>query len=1830
MKPLSANVSLSVVFTCFTRMLLLFVVSINAVAQNSEIVKVGGSSGTCIGETDIYYVDNASPDVNYTWFVSSPGNIITPLSNSEVQVQWLTVNPVTYIQAQQGTSPVLTYIEKVYASLNPFVTTDNHVGCQVFSIENNNSFGTILSEDCINVCESSTVTYNAQDVTPAYFGNVYRYEWTVNGGTFTSNGQTTLSNSTFNTNPLNVVTVHWGSTGSGSLTVTEYCLFGCMPAERTYCILKIESPDANFEIDGNPVQLNQVITICVNQTVNFQDVSTFSPDSPILFWGWDFGDNTTNSASENPSHTYTAAGTYTVILTVTNKCGCISTFNCDIEVLDLEAPVIQCPSVVCQNDVATYSTPSHCAQYDWFVLGGTQLPTSDPANFAVKWDNVAPEGFGYISLDGTYCPGHCPSLSTIKVPVILSEASITGEVTLCPNTRYRYRLPAWPATDFNWTLSFSGLPGGPEIKSFSENGNEIEINSGSFLVSFSIDCKYYNTITYCYGHATLNVVVHPKPIITAPATSCISSGITCSLNLSQPTSGIIWTISDPINNITSVTSGNSVNIPGNVFSMPGKYIITSGSSEFCDPEPVVVNVVDAPTTPTEVFGEDKVCPGYPYTYTVDPMDGTVVNWLITNGVISGTTSNTATGNTVVIIWSGNGSISVNRCWNDLPGCCSSGFSSPVSQITVTGYIDPQSQSNAPCEDGSDHYDLKLDNDVIAELYQWSFDPENVANITNGQGTASIDVVFNHTGLATSHLYCHVVKCGIATDFSYEINILPTTSLTSLTPATLTVCSGVEVTFSVSVDPSSLAADHFIWNFGDFNQLTTTSPQVQYTYSNVTNLNQIFTATVQAVSTCNNLLSNLLSSVITVEPQPIASLSPLGTIYEPTGTSFSILASVSTSGNCTVQWYFLEAGTPGNGAPITGATQTTFTITQAPPAVPVATDGYGSYWAIVENPLDCQTITNTLNVIETANPPGGTSGTGQLCYPVGPSGINSLQSSLSTCGEISASYSVQGFAGSGGNIVNGPYWELDPPNYTINTIASTDPMHYSPVYTVNMPGVYIINVLVDYQSQTSGFTYCTVTESDAVIVPLVADFRWGLECNSPDYVLKLKDYSLFFDNDPVTFWTWTITDGVTTIIVYQSSPNVQMTPFLGHTITVTLEVGNNSAYTCSKTTTIDIPVLPVASFTISTTNPVFPSSQSCEGREVIFHNNSQPINNIKTNFWNFGDFTTFFGFYGTGAARVYNVSGTTQSVINYVQLFVTDNYGCTSSIQHNLQVHNNLLGAELNQYSLTPAIPPAPCSTVPVSVQVNLALGSTTPSHYDWYKDMFPVALNSGISQLVTQAGAYWVKLWDGNYCYKDINPSPAIVSFVNNVPATISGPHDVCKNDDFTLEGPSGDQITYHWTRNPGNFNVGTGRVITDNLTAAGGYDYTLTLQQYGCTYSSPQFHIIVHDLPAPPGINYSVLDCDKYQIKLQAIPGSLSHYSWSNGMTGSSILTDRGGPYRVWYTDTYGCTSTSEVDVPLAPSAWFWRFPTGCYGFCRNDLPRWVNGPKYVRFPEWAWMISDNGQYIPVSPNNGQPGQGFYTTCSQFWLETSPNGSGYGEYAWWLYNDLCGQQSDILNMYEPVCCPVALTVIRFYCDVVNNVYVIEFNANVQTTCHPIFFNIYIINNQGIAGANLTILSPSTLVPGNNSIIATFPAQNINVVQGQNVNFKIEAFCDIYDKCYGEVGAIVPPCDGNKIGYNNPAEPAYSQTHTVAELKIVPDPANTYVNISYRFPDSEQPAIRTLNIFDAMGKFISRECVAGETGTITMNVQDYKQGLYFVELKEGSRHLLVKKLIINH
>lgn len=84
-------------------------------------------------------------------------------------------------------------------------------------------------------------------------------------------------------------------------------------------------------------------SVCASNTITFNDFSTNIPTS----WAWDFGDGYTSN-QQNPTHSYSNPGTYTVTLTVTNANG---TDNTSSSITVNAIPVVSLTSSDADNTV---------------------------------------------------------------------------------------------------------------------------------------------------------------------------------------------------------------------------------------------------------------------------------------------------------------------------------------------------------------------------------------------------------------------------------------------------------------------------------------------------------------------------------------------------------------------------------------------------------------------------------------------------------------------------------------------------------------------------------------------------------------------------------------------------------------------------------------------------------------------------------------------------------------------------------------------------------------------------------------------------------------------------------------------------------------------------------------------------------------------------------------------------------------------------------------------------------------------------------------------------------------------------------------------------------------------------------------------------------------------------------------------------------------------------------------------------------------------------------------------------------------------------------------
>ncbi len=128
-------------------------------------------------------------------------------------------------------------------------------------------------------------------------------------------------------------------------------------------------------------------TSSVNKlAVSFDGSSSSDSDGTVASYLWDFGDGSTSTLAE-PAHTYAAAGTYSVTLTVTDNEGATGTVTQDVTAVANALPTASFTSTVTKQSVSFASTASDpdgtVASYLWdFGDGGTSTLASPDHTYA--------------------------------------------------------------------------------------------------------------------------------------------------------------------------------------------------------------------------------------------------------------------------------------------------------------------------------------------------------------------------------------------------------------------------------------------------------------------------------------------------------------------------------------------------------------------------------------------------------------------------------------------------------------------------------------------------------------------------------------------------------------------------------------------------------------------------------------------------------------------------------------------------------------------------------------------------------------------------------------------------------------------------------------------------------------------------------------------------------------------------------------------------------------------------------------------------------------------------------------------------------------------------------------------------------------------------------------------------------------------------------------------------------------------------------------------------------------------------------------------------------
>jgi PKD repeat protein len=185
-------------------------------------------------------------------------------------------------------------------------------------------------------------------------GNPTAWSWTFGDGTASTSR-----------NPSHA----FASAGTFTVTLTASNSAGAGSAHNSVTVT-VAPPKAAFKY--SPSSPN------TTQTIAFTDTSTGTP----TFWSWTFGDGST-STLQNPTHRYSAAGTYTVVLMAGNAGGNSSASKSITVVAILPTAAFGfSPSVVAINQTVTFTDHSggNPTSWSWNFGDGTTSTLQNPTH----------------------------------------------------------------------------------------------------------------------------------------------------------------------------------------------------------------------------------------------------------------------------------------------------------------------------------------------------------------------------------------------------------------------------------------------------------------------------------------------------------------------------------------------------------------------------------------------------------------------------------------------------------------------------------------------------------------------------------------------------------------------------------------------------------------------------------------------------------------------------------------------------------------------------------------------------------------------------------------------------------------------------------------------------------------------------------------------------------------------------------------------------------------------------------------------------------------------------------------------------------------------------------------------------------------------------------------------------------------------------------------------------------------------------------------------------------------------------------------------------------
>lgn len=1518
----------------------------NSTQQNPcHTFSLAGSYTITLVATDVNGCQNTFQITNFVNVSNTPTATFTggPLSACDPP---LTVNytnnssggaaPLTYQwnfgdgNTSTQTSPSHTYTN--YGAYNVTLIATDANGCADTLVRpayvNINNIQAGFTSDTTVICEGQAINF-----TDTSFGGPNLWTWDFGDG-----GTSNQQNPSYTYNTAGTYTVSLiASNGVCGDTLVQTNYIQVDPA-----------PTANFQADTT--------TACsVPLTVNFTDLSTNA-----TAWAWDFGDGNTSNL-QNPSHVYTAPGTYTVSLTVTGPNGCTNTLTINNYIV-IEPPVADfvgnpltgcVPLTVNFTDLST-SPNFNIVSWQWDFGDGNTSNQQNPTNV---YTNTGVYTVSLIITNSAGCTDTLVRPQYIQVGDIPIACFSATPLQVCVGEPVNFQDCSVNATTWFWEF-------GDGTTSTLQNPNHVYGDTGCYTIRLTV------SNFGCIDDTVISNYVCVSPPVARfnlnPAAGCAIPHTVFFTDQSILPDTWLWDFGD----------GNTSTLqnPVHTYTSTGVFNVTltvqdtvTGCTDQANAT-VTVSIPTADFSGTPLFGCGPLTVDFTDLSTANPAAVPINQWAWDFG--DGNTSNQQN---PTHIYQTPGIYTVTLTVTDANGCTATQTRPAYVQV-----IGPDVNFGADTLAGCNPFTVNFTDSTVfgapITSWTWDFGDGNTSNLQNPTHTYTTTGNFNVSLTVTD-------IDGCSRTLTFNNYILVTEPVAGFTVQDTIACQGFGIQFT---DTSSGVGLSYLWDFGDGNSSTQANPSHAYTSNGTYTIQLIVTDVNGCTDTATAVNAVVIRDVLAgFQAAPTnASCPPLLVTFTDT-SSFNIVSW---------EWDF------GDG---------TGSVLQNPSHV-YAFAGTFDVQLIVENDQGCRDTLLEPGLINIQGPNGS--------FVFQPdSGCTPLPVTFNATATNTASYTWD--FGDGNVVITtvdsvihtytqtgvfnpvlilddglGCTFTVDPPDsivvdtvpfpdFIVNTnlICGLDSVRFTdqtvstrpitnwfwdfgdgntdsvqnPVHFYNAPGNYTVTLTV---INSLG---CTNTISRPATVDIVDPPTAAF---TPSDTIGCRPLGVVYTDQstggtaPVVAWDWDFGNGTSSTL-----QNPTNTFSNAGTFTVQLIVTDSSG--CMDTTARNIVVNPgpTGAFTANTTN-------ACPFDSITFTANSgQGI--VSWN-WDFGN-----GQSGSGnpASTVYTATGQYT-----VTLIVIDTLGCSDTVVRPQYINIDAPNADFTQ-SATSGCPPL---TVTFNDNSTSSAGITT---YLWDFGDGNTGSGTPVTHTYANPGTYGVTLVviDNNGC-RDTIVKPNLITVFQG-PTAEFAPMDSVGCTPFTVpftdlsSGASAAVVSWAWDFGDGNSSALQNP--THTYINPGTYTTQLIVTDAnGCRDT------VTHLMSSTPGptANFIANDsvgCNPFTVTFTGNTGQgIVAWDWifGDGNTGSGnpvthTYTGNGNfTVTLIVTDTLGCMDTlTKADYIRInpPTANFTPdITSGCPPLAVTFTDQSTGDTTLVN---WLWDFGDGntGSGTPVTHTYQNPG---------------------------------------------------------------------------------------------------------------------------------------------------------------------------------------------------------------------------------------------------------------------